>query len=323
MAARRARAATCRCRPLDWIGRALPQLGLGLALVSLRLQLRLLARGAPALPPAEVAAADERDGHPDVSRLYKARASPAAASCCPSGALNARWPGSSSGRLHVISLDDYLAPAAPAPTSAARSVIITIDDGYADNHSLALPVLRRFRLHRHGLPGQPVHRPPQRMGPGQEPALSGRPLLALEQSWRCALRASLSGVHTRPTVPCPACRLLNGCRRNRGRAGRAGSELLGRRRRPSVIPYGNRLTTSRALVEQAGFAGAAGIDDAARITPPRRHRVLQRVEILGSYRLAGLHHVSLARGAPLTSTAHRPADAATRCGTAWRATHRR
>ncbi|MEP7358666.1 MAG: glycosyltransferase, partial [Anaerolineales bacterium] len=47
-------------------------------------------------------------------------------------------------RYNVISLDEYLDYRRQHRLSPPRSVVITIDDGYADNETLALPVLRRY-----------------------------------------------------------------------------------------------------------------------------------------------------------------------------------
>ena len=45
---------------------------------------------------------------------------------------------------HVLSLEDYLNYRHDGRLPPARSVVITVDDGYADNYSVAYPILQRY-----------------------------------------------------------------------------------------------------------------------------------------------------------------------------------
>ena len=103
------------------------------------------------------------------------------------------------GGYNVISLDAYLEDRRrqhrlPPPWS----VVITIDEGYADNHRLALPVLRRYRFTGQVFLVSRYIGQANEWDRGKSPALAG--LLAADtasKSWRCARPASVSGVHTR------------------------------------------------------------------------------------------------------------------------------
>jgi peptidoglycan/xylan/chitin deacetylase (PgdA/CDA1 family) len=182
-----------------------------------------------------------------------------------------RWMG-----YRVISLEELVQSRRELPP--ARSVVITMDDGYADNYTLALPV-----LHRQSIPAT-IFVVSQIVGGrnnwsrGDE--LEGRPLV----SWTDlrALRDAGVGIgaHTRthPLLP---------------RLGRreAESEIVGSRadleralETPVTMfayPYGEFDETAQALVERNGFLAGCGVGDCLNeaATPVQ---ALCRIEVFGT-----------------------------------------
>jgi peptidoglycan/xylan/chitin deacetylase (PgdA/CDA1 family) len=181
-------------------------------------------------------------------------------------------------RYHVLSLEEFLSYHRGYRLPPAHSVVITFDDGYADNRTVAYPTLRQ-----HGFPAtiflvsRAVEATNQWDSEGE---LAGRPLL----SWsdiKEMLHGGISfGAHTRnhvslTTVP----------------VGQAEDEVAGSRadleRKLGLpilafaYPNGKHDPTGQAMVEGAGFLGAVsshpGVNDPA--TPLY---ILRRTEIRGT-----------------------------------------
>ena len=145
-----------------------------------------------------------------------------------------------------------------------RSVAITFDDGYEDNHRLALPHLRHagmratFFLVSSGLGGTNVW--------DRDGELAGRRLLDLEQARELLAEGMELGGHTRHHPPLSEIDPgqlegeIAGCRADL-------TEALGGPIASFAYPYGKTSPAARDAVERAGFVGAvcsrSGFNDPA------------------------------------------------------------
>jgi len=178
----------------------------------------------------------------------------------------------------VLSLEEFLRYRHEYGLPPARSVVITIDDGYADSKTLAYPILRRYRFPATiFLVSDHVGSTNQWDSDG---ALAGRPLL----SWsdiREMLRGGVQvGAHTRthPALPTLPARLIE-------------DEVEGSRReiehqlkvpaRVFAYTYGEYDSLSQTMVEQAGFLGSCGTQSGMN-TPKTPRYALRRIEIYGT-----------------------------------------
>lgn len=177
-----------------------------------------------------------------------------------------------------IGLEEYLACRREHRLPPARSVIVTIDDGYADVLSLAMPVLRAGEF------PATVFVVSSRIGGrndwSQEEDLRGRALVS-RSDIRDLVEAGLSiGAHTR-THPD-----LTGLTAFAARDEIAGSkhdleEELGVPVRTFAHPYGARTPETERMAEEAGFLGSCGVEEG--INHPRTPlHALNRIEIFGS-----------------------------------------
>lgn len=104
-------------------------------------------------------------------------------------------------RYRVITLDALAAKLRAGETLPRRTAVITIDDGYRDNLELAYPVLRRHRF------PATIFLVSRRIGEVNDwdasGAVSGRPLLSLEDIARLSADGIGFGAHTRthPELP--------------------------------------------------------------------------------------------------------------------------
>jgi peptidoglycan/xylan/chitin deacetylase (PgdA/CDA1 family) len=159
------------------------------------------------------------------------------------------------GRYHVLELDELLAYRRDHRLPPPRSVALTFDDGYRDNATVALPLLRRFRF------PATVFAVTGFLGSANswdaEGELRGRPLL----SWDQVLALPRQGVrvaphtHTHPRLP----ELTE--ERICDEVGRSVAALADARVPPSgafAYPHGQYDAASLAAVAQAGFQGACG-----------------------------------------------------------------
>ncbi len=196
----------------------------------------------------------------------------------------------------VLSLDEYLHDQREHRLPPARSVVITIDDGYADVYRLAYPILQRQRF------PATVFTVSGRVGStnqwDQTGALAGRPLLEWSDLKQMACNGIQIGAHTRTH---PHLKTLS--------LEQAQAEIVGSREdaerelglpvRTFAYPYGEYDTKSQAVVEQADFLGSCGARaglNAAATSP----YTLQRVEIRGTDSLLDFV-LKLRRGQGLTS----------------------
>jgi peptidoglycan/xylan/chitin deacetylase (PgdA/CDA1 family) len=195
-------------------------------------------------------------------------------------------------RYTVLSLGQFLRYRREHQLPPARSVVITFDDGYADNQTLAYPILRRF-----GFPAT-IFVVSGAMGTtnlwdrdaelaGRSAELVGRPLMSWQSIRELLDQGVEFGAHTRthpalPTLPMPDVeREVSGSRNDLERE-------LGIYPLAFAYPYGDRDRAVEAIVRQAGFPVACGIHPGFN-SPGTLAHALRRVEIRGTdslYRFA-------------------------------------
>jgi peptidoglycan/xylan/chitin deacetylase (PgdA/CDA1 family) len=159
-----------------------------------------------------------------------------------------------------------------------RSVVITFDDGYADNHGLALPVLsaRRFRATFFLVSGAVGGTNAWDAGG----PLAGRALMSWEQAGELLRHGMAVGSHTRshPVVPdlSPADREgeLRGARLDLEQA-------LGRPIMTFAYPFGRMDDATATAVEQAGYEAACCSRSGAN-DPAVSQFALRRLEVRGT-----------------------------------------
>jgi peptidoglycan/xylan/chitin deacetylase (PgdA/CDA1 family)/GT2 family glycosyltransferase len=157
-------------------------------------------------------------------------------------------------RYKVISLDELAAALRDQRPLPRRAAVITIDDGYRDNLEIATPILRRRRF------PATVYLVSERIEGrndwDEEGAVSGRPLLSLEQIERMRADGILFGAHTRTHCVLPELAdaevgaQIGGSRRDLEAA-------LGRPVDTFTYPYGRYDERSVEAVAEAGFLAAA------------------------------------------------------------------
>jgi peptidoglycan/xylan/chitin deacetylase (PgdA/CDA1 family) len=181
----------------------------------------------------------------------------------------------------VLGLDELLSRRARGELSSHRTVVITFDDGYLDNLTLAAPVLRQL-----GFPATVFVVTRAVGGAGHwtsDPALNGRPLLSWEQLGELASGGSIVlGAHTmthpslRDSEPEVVQAEIAGSRRDL-RANGFESNYF-------AYPYGHSSAYARTCIRQAGFTAALGIQP-GRVGVGTVEQQLPRYEIRGSDRL--------------------------------------
>jgi peptidoglycan/xylan/chitin deacetylase (PgdA/CDA1 family) len=182
----------------------------------------------------------------------------------------------------VIGLDELLAFRRRHELPPARSVIITFDDGYADNRALALAALqeRGFRATFFLVSG----RIGGRNAWDADGELAGRRMLTWDDV-RALLDADMEvGAHTRTHVALPE--VTDGDRATEvGGSKRELETAIGRPVRTFAYPYGRLDPASTDAVAASGFEGAccsrSGVND-----PAVPALLLRRVEVQGVDSLA-------------------------------------
>ena len=177
----------------------------------------------------------------------------------------------------VLGLDEYVRHRLEHTLPPPRSVVITLDDAYADNAELAHPLLRR-----HGLTAT-IFAVSRRMGglndwsPGAE--VQGRRLMTWKQAEELRRDGIELGAHTRThaslrgLAPEELADEIAGSRRDL-------EERLGPIRH-FAYPYGRLDDAAVRAVEEAGFASACGIEE-GRNSPGTSPFALRRVEVHGT-----------------------------------------
>lgn len=183
-------------------------------------------------------------------------------------------------RLHyrVLSLEDYLRYRAEDCLPPARSVVLTVDDGYLDNYAVAYPILRRY-----GFPAT-IFLVSGNVGDAnrwdKQGLLRGRPLMAWAKIQEMMQGDMTFGAHTQ-THP-----MLTAVTADRARTEIDGSRtnLAQALDRPTALfsyPHGQYDATARSIVEQVGYSGActtrAGLN-----SPSTPKFELHRTEVRGT-----------------------------------------
>jgi len=160
----------------------------------------------------------------------------------------------------------------------ARAVILTFDDGYQDNHRVALPELRRHRA------GATVFLVSGRIGEAnrwdQTGELAGRPLMSWAEIVDLVEGGMEIGAHSRTHPALPA--VPAATREDEIRGSRADLEArLGRDVRVFAYPYGLVDDATMRVVEAAGFDAACAVRSGAN-DPAVSRFLLRRLEIRGT-----------------------------------------
>lgn len=159
----------------------------------------------------------------------------------------------------------------------ARTVVLTFDDGYADNHELALPILARYGAPAtvfmvSGSVGGVVSWTP-------EPAVHGRRLLTRDQIAEMLANGIEIGSHTRTHASLTGVPVSQAAREV-GDARTDLEELVGRPVRTFAYPFGDYNQDVARLVERAGY-DAAVCSRSGFVSPGAPLYELPRVEIRG------------------------------------------
>jgi peptidoglycan/xylan/chitin deacetylase (PgdA/CDA1 family) len=179
-------------------------------------------------------------------------------------------------RYNVISLDDFARARIEHRLPPPKSVVLTFDDGYADNVELALPALEQ-----HGFPATVflVSAAGGQANWERAGELAGRALLS--PAGAAGLNGRLSfGAHSRTHPSLPGLeppdleREVSGCR----------SDLEAALGAPVILfsyPYGERSPEVEQAVARAGYLAACGIDP-GRNRPSCDPYALKRFEVRGT-----------------------------------------
>lgn len=182
---------------------------------------------------------------------------------------------------NVLTLEEYVQYRRHHSLPPARSVVVTIDDGYAEIRSLAYPVLRR-----NDLPAT-VFLVSERIGGvndwTDQDELKERRILAWDEIEEMAGKGIQFGAHTRTHA------VLTQVSSEEAKEEIAGSkaDLESRLQSPVTTfayPHGEYDTSVQHLVEQANFQGACGIE-AGLNTSSTPLTALRRIEIEGGFSL--------------------------------------
>jgi peptidoglycan/xylan/chitin deacetylase (PgdA/CDA1 family) len=178
----------------------------------------------------------------------------------------------------VLSLDAYLRYRREHRLPPARSVVVTIDDGYRDVRTVAYPILRRL-----GIPAT-IFLVSGALGGAnawdRSGELAGRPVLSREDARVMRTGGIAYGAHTRthPHLPAlPSERLRDEVVDGR----RELEQAIGEPVPVFAYPYGERDARCEAIVAEAGFSAACGTESGPNspATPPYR---LRRTEVRGT-----------------------------------------
>jgi peptidoglycan/xylan/chitin deacetylase (PgdA/CDA1 family) len=179
---------------------------------------------------------------------------------------------------HVLDLEEYLDYQHQYRLPPAHSVVITIDDGYADTCTLAYPILRHY-----GFPAT-IFLVSELVGSinqwdQQGAELAGRPLLGWSDIKMMQNDGIKFGVHTRTHPALVGMSAVQVKEEVKG-AKTILEQELGTPIPVFAYPYGEYDETSRAVVKQPGFSGSCGIESGFN-TPVTDPHDLRRIAISG------------------------------------------
>lgn len=180
-------------------------------------------------------------------------------------------------RYRVIAVEELAQGLREFRLPPRRAVVITIDDGYADNFEVAHPILRRRGF------AATIFLVSGRLGSVNDwsacASLRGRPLMSLEQIAQMRDQSVRFGVHTRshpslPELPDEQVREeIEGARADLGR--RLGAEL-----EVFAYPHGRYDERSIVAVQRGGFVGACSTEPRL-VRPDAEPSLIPRIEIRG------------------------------------------
>jgi peptidoglycan/xylan/chitin deacetylase (PgdA/CDA1 family) len=184
-------------------------------------------------------------------------------------------------RYPVLSMEDFLRHRLEFRLPPARSVVVTFDDGYADNRSAAHPILRRY-----GIPAT-IFVVTGAVGGSNDwdthGELYGRGLMSwadLEMLSRDGIEVGAHAVTHVPLTTLPPDAMLAEARQSRDQI----ESQLRVEVRAFAYPHGAHDATSEAMAAQAGYLAACttipGFNDAA--TPAH---ALRRIDVRGNVSL--------------------------------------
>jgi peptidoglycan/xylan/chitin deacetylase (PgdA/CDA1 family)/GT2 family glycosyltransferase len=177
----------------------------------------------------------------------------------------------------VLSLGEYLDHRATHSFPPAKSVVITVDDGYVDNDTVARPILERHGVRATiflitGSNGRHPH--------ASDPALVDRPLLALDQAVGIVGGTIDLGAHTRTHPDLTAVSAAEADEEVEG-SKRDLETALGRPVASFAYPNGALDDDVRRVVEEAGFEAAVGTKP-GHSRPATDAFDLRRLEVRGT-----------------------------------------
>jgi peptidoglycan/xylan/chitin deacetylase (PgdA/CDA1 family) len=180
-------------------------------------------------------------------------------------------------RYTVLGLDEYVRHRFENSFPPPRSVVLTLDDGYADNAELAHPLLRRLGL------AATIFAVSRKLGErntwSEAAEVQGRALLTWAQAEELRRDGVEFGAHTRTHAS------LRGIRPQQLEDEVAGSRTDLEARlgpvRHFAYPYGRLDDAAQRSVERAGFLSACGIEE-GRNSPGTPSYALRRCEIHGT-----------------------------------------
>jgi glycosyltransferase involved in cell wall biosynthesis/peptidoglycan/xylan/chitin deacetylase (PgdA/CDA1 family) len=181
----------------------------------------------------------------------------------------------------VLHLEDYLEYRATHRLPPPRTVVITLDDGYADNRKLAYPILRQY-----GFPATlfPVSGKMGRINDWSRNELKARQLMTWEQLKEMVADGGVRiGAHTRTHALLPT--MSVGDLRDEIAGSKEDLEHeLGVPVTTFAYPYGEYDSAVLSVAAQANFTGACTVDEGLNFvgTSPM---ALRRIEIRGTYSL--------------------------------------
>jgi peptidoglycan/xylan/chitin deacetylase (PgdA/CDA1 family)/glycosyltransferase involved in cell wall biosynthesis len=181
-------------------------------------------------------------------------------------------------RYRVLTLEEFLRYRLDYRLPPARSIVITLDDGYADNWTLAYPILERFRYPATIFLTSGAAEQVNRWDSQGE--LAGRPLLSRSNIQEMLKRGVQFGAHTR-THPDLTTVSLEQARDEMAGSREDLERKLGAPIRFFSYPFGKHNEGLESTAAEVGFLGSCGIDVGSN-TPVTPLHALRRVEVYGT-----------------------------------------
>ena len=177
----------------------------------------------------------------------------------------------------VIALDELVSCRLEGRLPPAKSIVVTFDDGYADNLAVAAPVLAQ-----HGFPATIflVSEAGSRVCWNADPDVSGRPLITPSEARELSNGLVGFGAHSRTHPDLTSLTLAEGGVEVAG-SRRDLEEALGATVTTFAYPYGRWNPEIRELVRRAGYLAACTVN-AGRNRPSIDPYELRRLEVRGT-----------------------------------------